>query len=70
MSIGELLLEKGLITAEHLARAIALRKKTGQRLDKALVELGCIKEEQVLQVISEQFGIPMVDLSAVEIDVD
>ncbi|KPK80947.1 MAG: general secretion pathway protein GspE [Phycisphaerae bacterium SM23_33] len=70
MSIGELLLEKGLITAENLAQAVALRKRTGQRLDKTLVELGCITEEQVLRVVSEQFGIPMVDLSNVKIDVE
>jgi len=70
MGIGEVLLEKGLITAENLAAAVATRKKTGQRLDKALVELGCITEPQVLEVISEQLGIPMVDLSDVTIDVE
>jgi len=70
MSIGELLLEKGLITAEHLAEALSMRKKTGQRLDKTLMELGCVNEEQILAAISEQLGIPMVDLSTVEIDVE
>jgi len=70
MSIGELLLEKGLITPEHLAQALALRKKTGQRLDKALVELGCVSEEQILREMSEQLGIPMVDLADVQIDVE
>jgi len=70
MSIGELLLEKGLITAENLARAVSVRKKTGQRLDKILVESGCISEENILQVMSEQLGIPMVNLAEVEIDVE
>ena len=70
MSIGEVLLEKGLITPENLAEALSLRKKSGQRLDKVLVELKCISEEQILQVMSEQLGIPMVNLSEVEIDVD
>jgi len=70
MSIGEVLLEKGLITAENLAAAVAMRKRTGQRLDRALLELGCVTEEQLLQVTSEQLGIPMVDLTDVEIDVE
>jgi len=70
MSIGELLLEKGLITAENLARAVSVRKKTGQRLDRILVESGCISEENILQVMSEQLGIPMVNLAEVEIDVE
>jgi len=70
MSIGELLLEKGLITAEHLAKAMDMRRRTGQRLDRALIELGCVTEQQLLEVISEQYGIPMVDLSDVQIDVE
>ena len=70
MSIGELLLEKGLITAEHLAKAMDMRRRTGQRLDRALIELGCVTEQQLLEVISEQYGIPMVDLSDVRIDVE
>ncbi|MHC4716479.1 MAG: type II secretion system ATPase GspE [Planctomycetota bacterium] len=70
MGIGELLLERGLITAEHLAEATSARKRTGKRLDKALVELGCVSEQQVLEVTSEQLGIPMVDLADVKIDVE
>ena len=70
MSIGEVLLEKGLITPESLAEALSLRKKTGQRLDKVLVQLGCVSEEQILTIMSEQLGIPMVNLAEVEIDVD
>jgi len=70
MSIAELLLEKGLITPEHLAEALGLRKKTGHRLDKILVEMGCVSEEHVLGVMSEQLGVPMVNLAEVDIDVD
>ncbi len=70
MSIGELLLKRGLITAEHLATATRARKRTGQRLDKALIEMGCVSEQQVLEVTSEQLGIAMVDLADVKIDVE
>jgi general secretion pathway protein E/type IV pilus assembly protein PilB len=70
MSIAEVLLEKGLITSDHLSAAVDLRKKEGVRLDRALVRLGCIGEEELLRVMSEQLGVPMVDLTEVEIDVE
>ncbi len=70
MSIGEVLLEKDLITADNLAEALALRKKTGSRLDKILVELGHVSEQQVLSVMAEQLGMEMVDLTEVTIDVE
>jgi len=69
MGIAEVLLERGLITSDHLAEALNLRKAEGLRLDRALVRLGCIAEEELLKVMSEQLAVPMVDLSEVEIDV-
>ncbi|HUS90446.1 MAG TPA: ATPase, T2SS/T4P/T4SS family [Phycisphaerae bacterium] len=70
MGISEVLLEKGLITSDHLTAAMDLRKREGVRLDRALVRLGCIKEEDLLRVMSEQLGVPLVDLSQVEIDLE
>jgi len=63
-------MEKGLISADQLAEALALKKKEGVRLDRALVRLGCVSEEAVLRVIGEQMGMPMVDLDSVQIDVE
>ncbi len=68
MSIVEVLLEKGLITPEHLSGAMALRKKEGVRLDRALVRLGHIGEEALLRIMSEQLAMPMIDLASVMID--
>ncbi|MBM4018761.1 MAG: type II secretion system protein GspE [Planctomycetes bacterium] len=70
MSIVEVLLEKGLITPEHLREAMDLRKREGVRLDRALVKLGHVPEETLLRITSEQLSIPMVDLSDVTIDVE
>ncbi len=70
MGIGEILLEKGLITPEHYARAMEIRRAKGTRLDRALVELGFISERQVLEVMGEQLAIPVVDLATVEIDIE
>ncbi len=70
MSIIEVLLEKGLIEPKHLAQAMDLRKRDNVRLDRALVRLGCISEDQLLEVMSEQLAIPIVDLASAEIDVE
>ncbi len=70
MSIGEVLLEKGLITPEQLSEATDLRRSKGLRVDRALLHLGHVDEESLLGVLSEQLAIPMVDLSDVEIDVE
>ncbi|HUU60634.1 MAG TPA: ATPase, T2SS/T4P/T4SS family [Phycisphaerae bacterium] len=70
MSIVEALLEKGLITPENLSEAMELRRTEGVRLDRALVRLGHLKEEDLLAEMGEQLSIPILDLSTVEIDVE
>jgi len=70
MSIVETLLEKGLIRPEDLAEAMELRKKDGTRLDRALVQLGRLSEDNLLKILSEQLAIPLVDLSTVTVDVE
>jgi len=70
MSIVEALLEKGLITPENLSEAMELRRTEGVRLDRALVRLGHLKEDDLLQEMGEQLSIPILDLSTVEIDVE
>ena len=70
MSIAELLMEKGDITPAQLSHAMEVRKKDGLRLDRALVKLGYITEDALLKVMSEQLGMPMVDLENVQIDVE
>ena len=70
MSIAETLLEKGIITSDHLTQAMELRKKDGLRLDRALVKLGLVTEDQLLDVMSEQLAIPRVDLENVQIDIE
>ncbi len=70
MGIVEVLLEKGLITPDHLADAMALRKRDGMRLDRALIEAGCLPEEQLLEVMGEQLAMSVIDLTRVSIDVE
>jgi general secretion pathway protein E/type IV pilus assembly protein PilB len=70
MSIADVLLERGLITADQLAKANELHKTQGLRVDRALVQLGHISEEALLTVLSERLSMPLVDLASVEVDAE
>ncbi len=68
MGIGSILLERGVVNEAQLADAAAEQKRTGERLDHVMVRMGFVKSEQVLEAVGEQFAMPIVDLSAVEVD--
>lgn len=66
--IGDLLVQKGVITEEQLQQALIKQRSTGARLGRTLIHLGFIQEEQFLQFLSEQLGIPFVDLRRYQFD--
>ncbi|HLB02428.1 MAG TPA: GspE/PulE family protein [Nitrospiria bacterium] len=66
--IGEILVEKKLITPEELQGAIIEHKKTGEFLGSVLVRREYITEEQLLRSVSEQRNIPFVNLKDTPID--
>src|SRR4030042_1736611 len=66
--VGELLVKKNYITTEQLQKALEEQKWGGGRLGSSLVRLGYAKEETLLSFLSEQYGVPSVNLSKLEID--
>ncbi|MBN2508412.1 MAG: Flp pilus assembly complex ATPase component TadA [Verrucomicrobia bacterium] len=68
MSITQILLKKGLLAPQQMEEAVALQKSNGVRLDRAIVQLGFLTERQLLEVMSEQLHLPMVNLSEATID--
>src|SRR5262249_46933367 len=63
-ALGALLKERGLLTEEQLATAISRQQKTGRRLGHVVVELGFVTADAVLEVLSEQIGVPTVRINA------
>ena len=61
--LGDLLVEKGLITEEQLQFALSEQKKLGRKLGGTLIELGMINESSLLNLLSSQLGIPLIDLN-------
>ncbi len=63
--IGELLLQKGLITQGQLQEALALQhgKEKGKPLGQILVELCSIGKEQLCIFLAVQGGYPYIDIN-------
>jgi len=68
MSLGQILVARGLITDAQLAEAEAARNGVEDRLDRVLLRLGYVSENDLLAVLSERFSIPLVDLANETID--
>ncbi len=68
MPIGEALVARGLITDEQLKQANEQRRSSGERIDQVLIREDLVSEQAVLEVLSEQLMLPIVQLSEDEID--
>ncbi len=66
--LGDILIESALITKEQLDEALALQKKSGQKLGESLVELGFVSDIQIMRALEYQCKIPYVDFSEIQID--
>ena len=56
--LGELLKAKGLIGSDDVAKALAFQQQFGGRIGTILVRLGALSEDSLVQVLSQQLGIP------------
>ena len=66
--IGDLLLERNLITDTQLQQALAEQKRSGKKLGRAITDLGFLPEEQLLSALAEYFDYPFIDLSRFRLD--
>jgi len=66
--LGRLLVAAQLVSEEQLQRGIIAQKKSGGRLGSILVRMGFLEEGKLLTFLSQQFGIPAVDLSQITVD--
>ncbi|HEX4593023.1 MAG TPA: type II secretion system ATPase GspE [Bryobacteraceae bacterium] len=60
MRLGEILIERKLITEEDLTRALELQKERGDKIGKTLVDMGFVAMRDVLAALSDQLGVPLV----------
>ncbi len=60
MRLGEMLIERRLIAAEDLDKALALQCERGGKIGKILVDLGFVAMRDVLAALAEQLSLPLV----------
>ncbi|MEP6963334.1 MAG: type II secretion system protein GspE, partial [Acidobacteriota bacterium] len=61
MRLGEILIERRLITEEDLARALELqRERPGEKIGKIFVDLGFVAARDVLAALSHQLRVPVL----------
>jgi type IV pilus assembly protein PilB len=70
LRLGEFLVSKAHITTQQLNDALKLQKEQGGRLGEVLVKIGAVTEETILEALSQQFGIRLINLDDTEIDED
>ena len=56
------LVERGMISAEEMERIVKLQQEQRARFSRLVVELGFVSEDDLLPVLSDHFGIPVVSL--------
>jgi len=66
--IGELLIERGVITTEELEKALAYQRQNGELIGQILIKLGLATEERIAQALTAQYGFPYLPLDNYEID--
>lgn len=60
--LGDLLIDSNVITIEQLREALNVQKQSGERLGKVLINLGFVMEQDILDVLEFQLGIPKITL--------
>ena len=66
--LGQLLVNNNIVTEEQLNKAIELQKKEGGRVGSNLIKLGYLTEENLVNFLSKQYGVPSISLSTQDID--
>ena len=68
VKLGDLLLKAKLITQEQLEAALKSQRDEGGKMGEALVRVGAVTENDITETLSQQFGVPSIDLASFEID--
>src|SRR3989338_355893 len=66
--LTEILINNKLITQEQLKKALEAQKEKGGRLSDIIVDLKFIKENELISILSEGLGLPLIDLKRFKID--
>jgi len=66
--LGELLIERGIISRDQLNISIESQKKVGGLLGEILVEMNFATEKDIAQALTCQYGFPYLPLASYEVE--
>ncbi len=66
--LTELLINNKLITPEQLNESLEVQKKKGGKLSDIIIQLKLIKEADLIPLLSQGLGLPLIDLKRFKID--
>ncbi len=63
--LGQLLMQRGIVTAEQIEKALGEQKEKGHRklLGELLVEMGYCTENQIASALAQSYGVPYAQIS-------
>jgi len=68
--IGQILLNRNIISQDQLNEALTLQKNTGEKLGEILIKKGYISDETLMELVSFQRGFEVIDLNKIQDKID
>ncbi len=66
--LGDILVQKGIITQDQLTKALETQKKNPNRLGKILIDAGLMTEELLSECLAQQLAIPHISIRFYQTD--
>jgi MSHA biogenesis protein MshE len=66
--VGDLLVEKGILSQEQLMMVLDEQKRSGRKFGRAVIDLGYVSEDKLLLELSSHFAMPYIDISRFQFD--
>ncbi len=66
--LGEMLIDKGLISSAQLDAALAEQKKSAEFIGTVMVKLGFLSDEKLLTALAEQLNVEYVKISQIKVE--
>lgn len=66
--VGDLLVEKGMLSQEQLMMVLDEQKRSGRKFGRTVIDLGFIAEDKLLLELSAHFAMPYIDISRFQFD--
>ncbi|HEX4456110.1 MAG TPA: hypothetical protein VH143_34855, partial [Kofleriaceae bacterium] len=65
--LGTMLIEAGAISDDALRQALVEQQRWGRSLGQTLIELKLVSEAELVRVLSQQLGVPVVELDLIDV---